>query len=61
MEVDVNYLIALVAMPLLMVFWVLVQRWTAENPDEERIGGCMGCTCGKGEGACERELMETVE
>lgn len=54
-----DYVIALIGMPLLMVFWVLVQRWTADDPDVERVGRCMNCTCGKGlDEECERRLSE---
>jgi hypothetical protein len=50
-----NYLIALVAIPLMMVVWVLVQRWAGYDPDQDSSGGCAGCTCGRSMESCERK------
>lgn len=56
-----DYLIALIAMPILMVVWVVVQRWAADDPEEDSIGGrCDGCTCGLDSASCDRREREAM-
>ena len=50
-----NYLIAVVAMPVLMVVWVVVQRMAGYDPDEDGTGRCVGCTCGRSLDSCEKQ------
>ncbi|HJN51021.1 MAG: hypothetical protein QGI68_18500 [Pseudomonadales bacterium] len=51
-----DYLIAIVATPLLMVFWAVVQLLGDGNDEvpEEYGGRCIGCTCARDLDSCER-------
>jgi len=49
-----NYLIAIVGTPLLLIVWVVVQQWAGgADRGDGNLGRCVGCSCGRDLDSCE--------